>query len=227
MTSRIVRAADSGSPTTPMFTIVPPSAKRVGLEPLKVGLELFIAPELALLAAADAAFAVCCAVPIDAPGITMVARPAGRPGEKAAIFSNRYGQSTAVVMFDKVFVPWEKVFFADEWEHSGKLTHSYATHHRHSCIGARAGFGDLLIGAGALMCEANGFNPADESHLREQMVELIKITEGLNPTRSIYLCLKDERKIPLTPVQEPTAISNLEEEAASLAKFLDLKLENL
>jgi hypothetical protein len=55
----------------------------------------------------------------------------------------------------------------------------------------------------------------------------IKITEGLNPTRSIYLCLKDERKIPLTPVQEPTSISNLEEEAASLAKFLNLKLENL
>ena len=55
----------------------------------------------------------------------------------------------------------------------------------------------------------------------------IKITEGLNPTRSIYLCLKDDRNIPLTPVQEPTAISNLEEEAADLAKFLDLKLENL
>ena len=55
----------------------------------------------------------------------------------------------------------------------------------------------------------------------------IKITEGLNPTRSIYLCLKDERNIPLTPVQEPIAISNLEEEAADLAKFLDLKLENL
>ena len=55
----------------------------------------------------------------------------------------------------------------------------------------------------------------------------IKITEGLNPTRSIYLCLKDDRKIPLTPVQEPTSISNLEEQAASLAKFLDLKLENI
>jgi hypothetical protein len=55
----------------------------------------------------------------------------------------------------------------------------------------------------------------------------IKITEGLNPTRSIYLCLKDERKIPLTPVKEPTSISDLEEEAANLAKFLDLKLENL
>jgi len=55
----------------------------------------------------------------------------------------------------------------------------------------------------------------------------IKITEGLNPNRSIYLCLKDERRIPLTPVQEPTSISELEEEAADLAKFLDLKLENL
>jgi Ycf4 len=55
----------------------------------------------------------------------------------------------------------------------------------------------------------------------------IKITEGLNPTRSIYLCLKDERNIPLTPVQQPTSISNLEEAAADLAKFLDLKLENL
>lgn len=55
----------------------------------------------------------------------------------------------------------------------------------------------------------------------------VKITEGLNPTRSIYLCLKDDRNIPLTPVQEPVAISILEEKAADLAKFLDIKLENL
>ena len=55
----------------------------------------------------------------------------------------------------------------------------------------------------------------------------IKISEGLNPQRSVYLCLKDERKIPLTPVQQPNSISNLEKEAADLARFLDLKLENL
>ena len=126
----------------------------------------------------DADFAVCCAVPCDVQGLTIVARPAGRPGEKAALFSNRYGQSTGVLIFDRVFVPWERVFLAGEWQHSGGLTYHYATHHRHTCIGARAGFGDLLIGAGALMCEANGFDPGQESHLREQMVELIKITEG-------------------------------------------------
>jgi len=55
----------------------------------------------------------------------------------------------------------------------------------------------------------------------------IKISEGLNPKRIIYLCLKDERKIPLTPVEQPSTISDLEENAADLAKFLELKLENL
>jgi 4-hydroxybutyryl-CoA dehydratase/vinylacetyl-CoA-Delta-isomerase len=134
------------------------------------------------MSADDAAFAVCCAVPVDAEGITIVARPAGRPGEKlehgAALFSRKYGQSTGVVIFDRVFVPWERVFYAGEWEHSGALTYDYATHHRHTCIGARAGFGDLLIGAGALMCDANGFDAGAEGNLREPMVELIKIVEG-------------------------------------------------
>jgi 4-hydroxybutyryl-CoA dehydratase/vinylacetyl-CoA-Delta-isomerase len=134
------------------------------------------------MGAADADFAVCCALPCDAPGLTMVSRPAGRPGDKvehgAPLFSRRYGQATAVLIFDRVFVPWERVFYAGEWEHSHVLTYSYATHHRHSCIAARAGFGDLLIGAGALMCEANGLDPGAKSSLREPMVELIKITEG-------------------------------------------------
>ena len=143
--------------------------------------ELLVIPSRNM-GAEDEAFAVCCAVRVDAPGITIVSRPAGRPGEKLehgdALFSRKYGQSTAVVIFDRVFVPWEKVFYAGEWEHSHVLTYSYATHHRHSCIAARAGFGDLLIGAGALMCEANGLDPGTKSNLREPMVELIKITEG-------------------------------------------------
>jgi len=130
------------------------------------------------LTEADADYAVCCAVPVDAENLTLVARPAGRPGEPAAKFSARYGQSTAVAMFDQVFVPWERVFLAGEWRHSGELTHQYATHHRHTCIGARAGFGDLLIGAGALMTEANGLDFDHTGHLREAMVELIQITEG-------------------------------------------------
>jgi 4-hydroxybutyryl-CoA dehydratase/vinylacetyl-CoA-Delta-isomerase len=128
--------------------------------------------------AEDADYAVCCAVPIDAEGITVIARPAGRPGESAAKFSARYGQSTGVVIFEDVFVPWDRVFLDGQWDHSQFLTTIYATHHRHSCIGARAGFGDLLIGAGVLMCEANGLEPEATPHLRDRLVELIKIVEG-------------------------------------------------
>jgi len=126
----------------------------------------------------DSHFAVACAVPIDAEGITIVARPAGRPGEAAARFSAKYGQTTAVVMFDDVFVANDRVFLAGETEEGGFLTISYATHHRHSCIAARAGFGDLLIGAGAMMIEANGLDLNDTHHLRDSMVELITVVES-------------------------------------------------
>ncbi len=131
---------------------------------------------------ADADYAVCCAVPADAEGITIAARPAGTPGKVAAKFSGRYGQSTGVVMFDDVFVPYERVFLdgpqGDQWRYSHHLTRTYATHHRHSCIGARAGFGDLLIGAGVLMSQANGLDVETTPHLRDRMVELIKTVEG-------------------------------------------------
>ena len=127
---------------------------------------------------ADADFAVCCAVPIDADNLTIISRPAGRPGENAAKFSAKFGQSTAIAIFDDVFVPWDNVFLDGDWQYSQFLTSTYATHHRHSCIGARAGFGDLLIGAGIMMIEANGLDPESHPHLRNDLVELIKIVEG-------------------------------------------------
>ena len=155
----------------------------------------------------DADFAVCCAVPVDAPGVTIVARPAGRPGEAAAKFSAKYGQSTGVVVFEDVFVPHERVFLAGEYEEGGFLTTSYATHHRHSCIGARAGFGDLLIGAGAIMVEANGLDPDRHGHIREQMVDLITITESFfacGVAASVY-CTED----PAGSVMPDTVFSNI------------------
>ena len=126
----------------------------------------------------DAAFAVACAVPLDAAGLTIVARPAGRPGEAAARFSARFGQSTGVCVFDRVEIPWERVFLAGEWDSVSPLLLHYTSQHRHACIGARAGFGDLLIGAGALITEANGLDLDCHYNLRDSMVELIKIVEG-------------------------------------------------
>jgi 4-hydroxybutyryl-CoA dehydratase/vinylacetyl-CoA-Delta-isomerase len=139
--------------------------------------ELVVMPGRAMTAA-DGDFAVCCAVPVDAAGLTIVARRAGRPGEAGARFSARYGQSTGVCLFDRVFVPWERVFCAGEWAHAGEFVYHYTAQHRHTCIAARAGFGDLLIGAGALAAEANGLDLDGAPGVRDAMIELIKITEG-------------------------------------------------
>ena len=82
-------------------------------------------------------------------------RPAGPDSEAAATYLDgfrcnapltlvgaeaaRKAHPTGAAILEDVFVPWERVFLAGEWQHSGLLTTNYATHHRHSCIGARAG----------------------------------------------------------------------------------------
>lgn len=155
----------------------------------------------------DADFAVCCAVPVDAEGVTIIAKPAGRPGEPAAKFSGKYGQSTGVVMFDNVFVPHDRVFLAGETEEGGFMTTSYATHHRHSCIGARAGFGDLLIGAGTMMAKSNGLDADKHGHIRDALVDLITITESFYAcgiAASVY-CEED----PAGSVMPDTVYSNI------------------
>ena len=55
----------------------------------------------------------------------------------------------------------------------------------------------------------------------------LNIQDGLNPKRIIYLCTKDEREIPLTPVEQPRPLEILENEASELARFLNINLEGL
>ena len=55
----------------------------------------------------------------------------------------------------------------------------------------------------------------------------LEIIDGLNPTRVIYLRLKDNRRIPLTPSNQLKDLRYLENRAMFLARLLktDLKLE--
>lgn len=54
-----------------------------------------------------------------------------------------------------------------------------------------------------------------------------EIKEGLNPKRVLYLKIKQRRDIPLTRVGEPIPISQLENQGAELARFLEVPLEGL
>lgn len=53
----------------------------------------------------------------------------------------------------------------------------------------------------------------------------MRIEEGLNPKRQLLLCIKDGREIPLTGVNRPIALTQIETEAVNIAKYLNVYLE--
>ena len=131
---------------------------------------------------ADRDYAVAFAIPVDTPGVHMVARVPSRPDTLSRLakapHSSQYAQATALVVFNDVHVPWERVFLCKEHAHAGSLAHTFAAFHRHSCIGCRAGLGDMVIGASASIADYNGLPVAQDVRLGDKMAELIKIVEG-------------------------------------------------
>ncbi|HBW56669.1 MAG TPA: photosystem I assembly protein Ycf4 [Oscillatoriales bacterium UBA8482] len=65
------------------------------------------------------------------------------------------------------------------------------------------------------------------SNLSEIQSIRVDIKDGINPRRALYLKLKDRRQIPLTRVGQPLPLSDVENQGAELAKFLQVPLEGL
>jgi len=55
----------------------------------------------------------------------------------------------------------------------------------------------------------------------------VDIQEGLNPKRVIYLKLRGNREIPLTRAGQPISLQELENQAAELARVLQVSLEGI
>ena len=53
----------------------------------------------------------------------------------------------------------------------------------------------------------------------------MRIKEGINPKRQLLLCLTDSREIPLTGIEQPRALNKIEDEAITIAKYLNVFLE--
>jgi hypothetical protein len=53
----------------------------------------------------------------------------------------------------------------------------------------------------------------------------MRIKEGINPKRQLLLCLADSREIPLTGIEQPVALNKIEDEAITIAKYLNVFLE--
>lgn len=127
---------------------------------------------------ADKEYAVCFALPNDAQGIINIYTRGSledRLLEGIDLGNIRFGKSCPLVIFDNVFVPWDRVFMCGEYEFAGSLLRMFANYHRHSHGGCKAGVGDVLIGAAATIAEYNGTISA--SHIKSKITDMIKMSE--------------------------------------------------
>lgn len=146
--------------------------------------EILVMPTAAL-GPNDRDYAVICAVPVEAPGVVFICgrqpsdtRLMYRDGLAAIDSGNRkFGGNEALVIFDNVFVPNERVFMCGEWDFCSSLVERFACYHRQSYGGCKVGVGDTLIGSTAILAECIGVHEA--GHIRDKIAEMIFLNETM------------------------------------------------
>ena len=142
--------------------------------------EIIVMPTLALRET-DRDYAVSFALPSDADGISyIIGRQASdtRKLEAGKLDQGNilYGGHEALVVFDDVFVPRERVFMCREYDFAGQLVEVFAAYHRQS-YACKVGVGDVLIGAAQTIAEYN--QTANASHIKDKIVEMNHLNETL------------------------------------------------
>ena len=131
----------------------------------------------------DKDYAISFAVPTDTEGIIMIVGRQScdtRKLEENAdmdLGNREFGGMEALVVFDDVFVPNERIFLNGETEFAGMLVERFAGYHRQSYGGCKVGVGDVLIGAAALIAEYNGVPRV--SHIKDKLIEMTHLNETL------------------------------------------------
>ena len=130
----------------------------------------------------DSDYAVSFAVPVDTKGIFMVIGRQScdtrkREGSEMDVGNAEFGGVEALVVFDNVFVPNDRIFMCGEAEYAGMLVERFAGYHRQSYGGCKVGVGDVLIGAAAVAADYNGAGRA--SHIKDKLIEMTYLNETL------------------------------------------------
>jgi 4-hydroxybutyryl-CoA dehydratase/vinylacetyl-CoA-Delta-isomerase len=118
-------------------------------------------------------WAVACAVPVNAPGVTIMNTIVAPPEDERDYhpYSCDRGLPEGFVVFDDVFVPNERVFLCGEVEHSATFAHSIGLWQRISGAAHMAEQADRLVGLAQLLAEANGIERIP--HIREKVADII------------------------------------------------------
>jgi len=141
--------------------------------------ELIVLPTRAL-GKGDEEYAVALAIPSDTQGVIHVVGRNSldtRELEGVDCGNIRYSKYCPTVIYNDVFVPWERVFMCGEVDFSGELVNRFSAFHRQSHGGCKSGKIDVMTGAALLMMDYNG--SAKVTHLREKIVDMIHKAETL------------------------------------------------
>ncbi len=129
---------------------------------------------------ADKDYALSFAVPLGTKGIKLIAtEPVTRTyGEEATWdfpASSHVQPTECLIIFDDVFVPWERVFMCGEWQFSQDIAYGFASFHR--LFGSCKMVGELerLTGVAKLVSEYNGLEKY--SHIQNKLAWMAMITE--------------------------------------------------
>ncbi|MBN1663097.1 MAG: 4-hydroxyphenylacetate 3-hydroxylase family protein [Deltaproteobacteria bacterium] len=129
----------------------------------------------------DEAYAVAAAIPLTAKGITLIFGRQSNEERKLETGIDAGNKDfgvvggEALVIFEDVFVPWERVFMCGEIDFSGMLVERFATLHRQNYGGCKGGVSDIIIGAVALATQYQG--TANASHIKDKIIEMIHLAE--------------------------------------------------
>lgn len=143
--------------------------------------EVLVMPTIAM-GPDDKDYAISFSVPVDSEGIILII---GRQscdtrkleGSKLDVGNSEFGGMEALVVFDDVFVPNDRIFLNGETEFAGMMVERFAGYHRQSYGGCKVGVGDVLIGAAALIADYNGVQKA--SHIKDKLIEMTHLNETL------------------------------------------------
>lgn len=140
---------------------------------------------------ADADYAVAFAIPANTKGLTQICRPF-KGGISNLEFPNSrpwYIHTDSLIVFDDVFVPWDRVFMCGEWKQAATMVYNFALMHRRTGVAYRIPMSEQLVGLAAAIAEYNGVT--DAPHVREKLTDTLIYLETLRSlSRSACLDFK-------------------------------------
>jgi 4-hydroxybutyryl-CoA dehydratase / vinylacetyl-CoA-Delta-isomerase len=140
--------------------------------------EIFAIPCRAMLEK-DKDYAVAFVIPVNTQGIKQVVRPF-RAGLSSDDFPNSKPfrmHTDSLIIFDNVFVPWERVFLCGEWEYSATLVYNFALMHRRTGCAYRIPLSEQLLGVAQAIAEQNGVSKVP--HVKDKITEVVIYLETL------------------------------------------------